>query len=70
MNLESLRMFCLVVDDGSISKTARLNFVSQPAITRLIRQLEKLYGAKLFERTAGKLTFQRLAKFSTLMLKK
>jgi LysR family transcriptional regulator, transcriptional activator of the cysJI operon len=56
MNLESLRMFCLVVDEGSISKAARLNFVSQPAVTRQIRQLEELYGAKLFERTAGKLT--------------
>jgi LysR family transcriptional regulator, transcriptional activator of the cysJI operon len=56
MNLESLRMFCLVVDEGSISKAARLSFVSQPAVTRQIRQLEELYGAKLFERTAGKLT--------------
>nr|WP_263327729.1 LysR family transcriptional regulator [Neobacillus sp. Marseille-Q6967] len=56
MNLESLRMFCIVVDEGSISKAARLNFVSQPAVTRQIRQLEELYGAKLFERTAGKLT--------------
>lgn len=56
MNLDSLRMFCLVVDEGSISKAARLNFVSQPAVTRQIRQLEELYGAKLFERTAGKLT--------------
>lgn len=56
MNIESLKMFCLVVDEGSISKAARLSFVSQPAVTRQIRQLEELYGAKLFERTAGKLT--------------
>lgn len=56
MNLDSLKMFCLVVDEGSISKAARLNFVSQPAVTRQIRQLEELYGAKLFERAAGKLT--------------
>ncbi|MFS0779777.1 LysR family transcriptional regulator [Neobacillus sp. 3P2-tot-E-2] len=56
MNLDSIKMFCLVVDEGSISKAARLNFVSQPAVTRQIRQLEEQYGAKLFERTAGKLT--------------
>ncbi|MGM0904177.1 MAG: LysR family transcriptional regulator [Bacillota bacterium] len=56
MNIESLKMFCLVVDEGSISQAARLSFVSQPAVTRQIRQLEELYGTKLFERTAGKLT--------------
>jgi len=56
MNVDSLKMFCLVVDVGSISKAARLSFVSQPAVTRQIRQLEELYKAPLFERTAGKLT--------------
>ncbi|MCM3763644.1 LysR family transcriptional regulator [Neobacillus niacini] len=55
MNLDSLKMFCLVVDEGSISKAARLSYVSQPAVTRQIRQLEEMYGALLFERTDGKL---------------
>ena len=48
-------MFCLVVDEGSISQAARLSFVSQPAVTRQIHQLENFYGALLFDRSEGKL---------------
>ncbi|MEH6941833.1 LysR family transcriptional regulator [Bacillus sp. JJ722] len=55
MNIENLKMFCLVVDEGSISQAARLSFVSQPAVTRQIHQLENYYGTLLFERTDGKL---------------
>nr|WP_138418028.1 LysR family transcriptional regulator [Aquibacillus sediminis] len=55
MNMESLRMFCDVVEQGSISKAARKGFVSQPAVTKQIRQLEDRYGAKLFDRSEQKL---------------
>ena len=55
MNIENLRIFCLVVDEGSISQVARLSFVSQPAITRKIHQLEDSYGTLLFDRSEGKL---------------
>ncbi|MGX6443767.1 LysR family transcriptional regulator [Neobacillus sp. K501] len=55
MNIESLQMFCLVVDEGSISQAARLSYVSQPAVTRQIHQLENFYGALLFDRTDGKM---------------
>ncbi len=49
-------MFCLVVDEGSISQAARLSYVSQPAVTRQIHQLENYYGTLLFNRSEGKLT--------------
>jgi LysR family transcriptional regulator, transcriptional activator of the cysJI operon len=55
VNIESLKIFCLVVDEGSVSQAARLSFISQPAVTRQIRQLEELYNARLFERKSGKL---------------
>ncbi len=55
LNIENLKMFCLVVDEGSISQAARLSFVSQPAVTRQIHQLENFYGALLFDRSEGKL---------------
>jgi LysR family transcriptional regulator, transcriptional activator of the cysJI operon len=55
LNIESLRMFCLVVDEGTISKAARIGFVSQPAVTRQIQHLENFYGALLFDRIDGKL---------------
>ncbi|MBI0580041.1 LysR family transcriptional regulator [Neobacillus cucumis] len=56
MNIENLKMFCLVVDQGSISQAARLSYVSQPAVTRQIHQLENYYGTLLFDRSEGKLT--------------
>jgi LysR family transcriptional regulator, transcriptional activator of the cysJI operon len=55
MNIENLELFCLVVEEGSMSKAARLNFVSQPAITRQIQQLEDYYETLLFNRKDGKL---------------
>ncbi len=55
VNIENLKMFCLVVDEGSISQAARLNFVTQPAVSRQIHQLENYYGALLFDRVDGKL---------------
>ncbi|KON69251.1 LysR family transcriptional regulator [Peribacillus butanolivorans] len=55
MKLENLRMFCLVVDEGSISQAARLSFLSQPAVTREIHQLENFYSTLLFDREEGRL---------------
>jgi DNA-binding transcriptional LysR family regulator len=62
MNIESLKMFCAVVDVGSISKAARIRFVSQPAVTRQIHQLEELYRTLLFERVDGKLILSEAGK--------
>lgn len=62
MNLENLKMFCCVVEEGSISKAARKGFVTQPAVTRQIHQLEELYGTLLFERTEGKLVLTEAGK--------
>lgn len=56
MKKESLIMFCRVVEEGSISQAARISYISQPAVTSQIRQLEKHYGVALFDRTGGKLT--------------
>ena len=62
LNIENLKMFCLVVDEGSISQAARLSFVSQPAVTRQINQLENFYGTLLFDRTGGKLKITEAGK--------
>lgn len=55
LKLENLEMFCLVVDEGSISQAARLSFLSQPAVTRQIHQLENYYNTLLFDREEGRL---------------
>ena len=62
LNIENLIMFCLVVDEGSISQAARLSFVSQPAVTRQIHQLENYYGALLFDRSEGKLSVTKIGR--------
>lgn len=55
MNINHLEMFCSVVDEGSISQAARIKYVSQPAVTNQIRQLENHYGTDLFNRSEGRL---------------
>lgn len=56
MNIDTFKTFCHVVDLGSISRAAKLSFVSQPAVTKQIQQLENSYGALLFERKDGRLS--------------
>lgn len=55
VNIDSLAIFCLVVEEGSISQAAKIHYVSQPAATRQIHLLEDAYGVLLFDRTDGKL---------------
>lgn len=55
MNIESLKIFCKVVEEGSLSKVARILYISQPAVTKQIQQLECYYMIELFNRTEGKL---------------
>ncbi|UWE13082.1 LysR family transcriptional regulator [Actinacidiphila bryophytorum] len=46
-----LRSFTAVAEDGSLSRAAERLFVSQPALTKQIRQLETLLGVRLFTRS-------------------
>ncbi|WP_010676877.1 LysR family transcriptional regulator [Bacillus timonensis] len=55
MNIENFKLFCLVVEEGSITNAARMSYISQPAVTKKISQLENEYGTLLFERNGGKL---------------
>lgn len=50
LNLQTLALFCLIVEKGSFSKAAKLNFISQPAVTKQIKQLEAHYNTQLFDR--------------------
>jgi DNA-binding transcriptional LysR family regulator len=51
MNLELLRRFVTVADEGNLSRAADELFVSQPVLSRQISRLEKEVGAHLFTRT-------------------
>lgn len=56
MQLESLKMFCDVVETGSFSRAAQLNHVTQSAVSQQIRALETRYGQKLLSRSARQVT--------------
>ncbi len=52
MHVESLKMFCDVVEAASFSRAAQLNHVTQSAISQQIRALEERYQQRLLSRTA------------------
>ena len=51
VNLELYRVFYTVAKCGSLTKAAEELFISQPAVSQAIKQLEGQLGGKLFNRT-------------------
>ncbi|MFF2044819.1 LysR family transcriptional regulator [Kitasatospora sp. NPDC058170] len=51
-----LRSFVMVCEEGQLTAAAARLFVSQPTLTKQIRQLEALLGAELFERSRRGMT--------------
>jgi DNA-binding transcriptional LysR family regulator len=55
LNLRQIEVFRAVMTTGSISGAAKLLFVSQPAVSRLLSHTEQRLGFALFERIKGRL---------------
>ncbi|MGB6008719.1 LysR substrate-binding domain-containing protein [Castellaniella sp.] len=55
MNLKQINTFRAIMVTGSISSAAKLLFVSQPAVSRLLAHTEQQLGYPLFERIKGRL---------------
>ena len=51
-----LKVFYSVAKNLSFTKASQELFVSQPAITKHIRELESLYGVRLFDRQGNKIS--------------
>jgi DNA-binding transcriptional LysR family regulator len=54
--IESLKVFCDLVETQSFSKTAVLNSVTQSAVSQQLKSIEKRQGGKLIEREKRRLT--------------
>ncbi len=50
MHIETLKIFCDLVESGSFSKAAALNFISQSAVSQQVRALEQRFNQQLIER--------------------
>lgn len=53
MHIETLKVFCDVVETGSFSIAATQNFITQSAVSQQLRALEAKYRCKLLERSRG-----------------
>lgn len=51
VNLELYRVFCAVARHRSLTKAAEELYISQPAVSQAIKQLESQLGTQLFHRT-------------------
>lgn len=51
VNLELYKVFCTVARCGSLTKAAQELYISQPAVSQSIKQLETQLGTPLFKRT-------------------
>ena len=65
LNLEQIRAFLTVVRLGGVKKAAQALFLSQPAVTARIKNLEEMLSKELFDRTASGL---RLTKAGEIFL--
>lgn len=78
MNLNLLRAFVAIIDTGSFSRAAATLFISQPALSQNIKQLETHFAVSLIKRTprdlaltdAGKILYghaQKIIAMTSLM---
>lgn len=54
MQIETLKIFCDLVETGSFSQAAERNFVTQSAVSQQVRSLEEKFRQRLLERVRGR----------------
>lgn len=55
LNLRQIEIFKALIEHGTVSRAAEALYISQPAASKLVMQLEKENGLKLFDRYKGRL---------------
>lgn len=51
MTLQQLRYIVAIAEAGTLSGAARTLFITQPSLTKTVRELETEMGITIFERT-------------------
>ena len=62
MQFRHLEYFVATADHGSASAAALATCITQPALSRQLRQLERDLGVDLFDRTTGRLVLSRVGR--------
>lgn len=55
MTLRHMKIFVIVCQSGSITAASKRLYISQPAISNAVKELETYYGVKLFDRISKKI---------------
>lgn len=62
MNIETLKVFRDIVETGSFSKAAEMNYVSQSAVSQQMKKMEILHKTRFLSRTSSKIRTTRAGK--------
>ncbi|MBU3113462.1 LysR family transcriptional regulator [Clostridium lacusfryxellense] len=62
MNLRHMKIFVVVCQENSITIASKKMYISQPAISTAIKEMENYYGVKLFDRLSKKIYLTEVGK--------
>ncbi|MCX7647876.1 MAG: LysR family transcriptional regulator [Elusimicrobiales bacterium] len=62
MNIETLKVFKDLIETQSFTKTARMNYISQSAVSQQIKKLEMIFKTKLFIKRNDRFELTRVGK--------
>lgn len=70
VTMRQLRIFVTVAKEGSITKAAKRLFLTPPAVSMQIKELETQIGMALFERNARRFELTTVGEYFLLYAKK